>query len=170
MTRFYLPSTGAAAVSPAYGGWGETASADRRKMVSAKISSAMTNKSGSAILVNKTSLVRQFVSNPLAAQTISGTVKSYIRGLHAPSGTDICVSRLLIRVCSNDGTTFTGTLLSLSGYGGNNNWNTSLRNVDFADGDALTSVTVNDGDRLVVEVGGFLTIDTGDTVTLNFGD
>ena len=166
-TRFYLPSTGAAAVSPAYGGWGKTSSGDRLAMVQTKISSAMANKSAGSS--SGTHLVRQYVSEPLPAQTISGTVSCYARCLEDDS-TDIIVTRLLIRVCSNDGTSYTGTLLSLGGYGPGTDFDNSLKNRIFADGDSLSSLAINANDRLVIEMGYNSNIGALDIGRINFGD
>ena len=166
-TRFYLPSTGAAAVSPAYGGWGKTSSGDRLAMVQTKISSAMANKSAGSS--SGTHLVRQYVSEPLPAQTISGTVSCYARCLEDNS-TDTIVTRLLIRVCSNDGTSYTGTLLSLGGYGPGTDFDNSLKNRIFADGDSLSSLAINANDRLVIEMGYNSNIGALDIGRINFGD
>ena len=167
-TRLYQPSTGAAAVSPAYDSWSKTSGADALACVLVKISSAMENQTSDANSTgaSQTLLVRQYVSAPLAAQTISGTVKSYLRALANGSNVD---ARLSIRVCNNAGTSFTGTLLSLADYSSGNELNTSLRNKPFADGDTLSSLAINNGDRLVIEYGG-ATGTTGRTATINFGD
>ena len=164
-TRFYLPSTGAAAVSPAYGSWADDPNS-RLALVRTKISSAMTDQSASAGA--GTCGARQYVSEPLAAQTISGTVKCYIRCRELDAG-DNCTSRLLIRVCNNAGTAYTGTLLSLAHYGTSAEFNTSLRNIAFANGDTLSSLAINEGDRLVVELGNN-NEGANETTRLNFGD
>lgn len=165
MTRFYLPSTGAAAVSPAYGSWTDVPNS-RLALVRTKISSAMTNKSASA--GTGTRGARQYVSEPLAAQTISGTVKCYIRCLELDVD-DNCTSRLLIRVCNNAGTAYTGTLLSLAHYGTSTEFSASLRNIAFANGDTLSSLAINEGDRLVVELGNN-NAGGDNTTSLEFGD
>jgi len=161
-TRLYYPSTGAAAVSPAFDAWSNTAIADRIAAVRTKITSAMTNKSHT--LGQADVLLRQYVSEPMAAQTISGTVKCYVRGL---SDTEK-ISTLSIRVCNNAGTAFTGTLLALNHYGNNTNFATSLKNNIFANGDALSSLAINANDRLVIELGTRKV--SGSNGTLNFGD
>ena len=169
-TRLYLPSTGAAAVSPAYdAAWDVTTGADALACVLVKLSSAMGSQISGSLTeagVNDWGLIRQYVSAPLAAQTISGTVKSQARYLRS-SGETIH-DAISIRVCNNAGTSFTGTLLSLGSYK-NSDGSASLRNKMFADGDALSSLAVNAGDRLVIEYGAKRVGGDG-TGTINFGD
>lgn len=168
-TRFYLPSTGAAAVAPAFSGdWGRTAEADRVAAVTTKISSSMTDKVvGSPSSFTYAVLGRQYVSAPLSAQTISGTVKSQVRAKD-PDFEDHL--RLLIRVCSNDGSTFTGTLLALADHGTGASLTATLKNRAFASsGTALTSLAINSGDRLVIEYGVFTGV-LANASYLNCGD
>ena len=172
-TRLYLPSTGAGAVSPAFdGSWDVTTGGDRIAAVRTKISSSMTNKTTGTSASGKDHLLaRQYVSEPLAAQTISGTVKSYLRGFRSPGVTQ--KAQLSIRVCNNAGSSFTGTLLTLGEYGGGTQFNnTTLRNKDYLDGDTLSSLAVNAGDRLVIELGSLSAFasDGASNATLNFGD
>ena len=59
-----------------------------------------------------------------------------------------------VRILSGDGTTVRATPLSIADYSTAANWNTTLRNKIFADGDAgAGSYTTLPGDILVVEVG-----------------
>jgi len=168
-TRFYLPSSGAADVSPGFNaGWEETGDADRLKMVTTKISSAMTNKSGTTLITAGDLLLRQYVSAALEAQTITGDVKIYARASEALATVD-AFSRILLKVVSNDGGTVRGTLLSFGDYSTGAEWNTSLRNKSFADIDPPTSVTTLDGDRLVLEIG-FAHAAVISSAQINFGD
>ncbi len=74
-TRFYLPSTGAAAVSPSYAAWADTGQAGSRlKAVTTKISSAMAGVYVASVAGGERTLIRQYVSDPIPAQTITGTV------------------------------------------------------------------------------------------------
>jgi hypothetical protein len=166
-TRLYLPSTGAAAVSPAYdSGWGDTTGADRIAAVTIKIASAMASKSFPSN--SSGGLARQYVSPPMAAQTISGTVKCYLR----------CLENFLshnydgwigIRVCNNAGTSFTGTLLATGLHGPGTDFADSLENRSFADGDTVSSLAINAGDRLVIELGADQLTGTGGG-DFSFGD
>lgn len=168
-TRWYLPSSGAAAVSPSYdGGWEETSDADRLKMVTTKISSAMTNKSATTLSTAGDTLVRQYVGDPLDAQTIDASIRCFARALEAATTVD-AVSRIVLKVVSNDGGTVRGTLLSIGDYSTGAEWNTSLRNKSFANGDAPTSVAAQAGDRVVLEIG-FNHGAVVSSATINFGD
>ena len=156
-TRFYLPASTAADVSPGFDSWDGTGSAVRRELAEVKGSSAMAAgttiswaTTGSA---GKKHLDRQYVSNPLAAQTISGPIKMQLLVQEGSLTDNIDQIILSIRVVSNDGTAVRGTLLSLGSYGPTTEYSTAYRNKTGADGDALSSVNAQDGDRLVVEIG-----------------
>lgn len=156
-TRFYLPSSGAAAVSPAFDAeWERTADADRIACVTAKSSTAMTTKTFEESTASAHDvLARQYVSAPLSgAQTITGTVKGQARA--AENDLEINArSQLIIRVVSNDGATVRGTLLAADTGALANEWATALTNRFFprTAGSALTSVAALDGDRIVLEIG-----------------
>jgi len=96
----------------------------------------------------------QYVSEPLAAQTIAGTCKGQIRVSQdsALSRADQVVSSL--KICSGDGATTRGHLLALGPHGTTNDFAGPFgQNRKIADGDALTSTAAQEGDRLVLEVG-----------------
>lgn len=161
--RFYFPSTGASDVNPAFdAGWDRTADADRRKCVTTRISSADTRKlyatlagAGAQHCLN-----RQYVSAPLEAGSLSGTVKGQVRcGRAAGTGT----LALTVRVVSNDGSTFRGTAISLAAsqltsqpprFVGNS-VDTNRRMLDASDSASisLSTISVQAGDRLVIELG-----------------
>ena len=175
-TRLYLPNTGAADVSPVFtfeSTWNETTGADRIETATTKINSALTNKaSAKAVTANTDILSRQFVSNPIVAQTIAaGTVKGTIRVLESAGNDNIDKVRIKIIVVNGAGTTLTGTILARGSYGPTNEWATSLTNRRIADGDTTSAVTANEGDRIVIEIG-FLNTTTGTSITgtMNFGD
>ena len=168
-TRFYLPSTGAAAVSPAFdAAWEETSDADRLAMVTTRISSAMTDKTVNSLLAAQDALVRQYVSAGLAAQTINADVRIYARVSEALVTVN-AFSRIVLKVVSSDGSSVRGTLLAFGDYSTGAEWNTSLRNKSFADNDPPASVTTLDGDRLVLEIG-FNHAAVISSAAINFGD
>lgn len=177
-TRFYLPSSGAADVSPPFtlqASWNETDNADRLKMVTTRINSAMTSKSeGKANTANTRQLVRQYVSDPLEAQTIASTVtvKGTIRVNESAANDNIDKVSLKLIVVSNDGQTLRCTLLGLGDYGPTNEWATSLTARRIADGDTISAAcSVTAGDRVVIELGfNNTTAGTSITGTENFGD
>ncbi len=94
----------------------------------------------------------QYISEPLAAQTINGTVKGQFRAYQEAGGQ---FSRaLVIRVVSGDGFYIRGTLLSHFPASLTSEWNTSPQNRAFPPAaTALTEVVAQEGDRLVIEIG-----------------
>jgi hypothetical protein len=151
-TRLYFSSAQAAPVSPAYGGWDETAFGQRKALLLAKASGDILDVAEGVNAGAGSGLMSQFVSGPLESQTISGSVKSYLRALDNVGANDV-LSILLIRACNGDGSAYRGTLLAIFHYGPSTAWAGSFTNRVFADGDALSSLAVMAGDRLVVEAG-----------------
>lgn len=165
-TRFYLPSTGAAPVSPAYdAGWEDTANATSRlAMVTTRIDSSFVQASaletGSSTVNARDLLIRQYVSNPLSGnQTISGTLKGQMQISENNAAANF-MPQMVVRVVSGDGTTVRGTL-----HAGDTR-TTNVDEVTISTVEAnvknpaagispvtLTSVNALDGDRVVVEIG-----------------
>ncbi|KPJ63742.1 hypothetical protein AMJ44_14065 [candidate division WOR-1 bacterium DG_54_3] len=169
-TRFYLPSTGAAAVNPAFwSGWEKTDEADRLRMVLTKIGSAFATKACTENLPDPTDMLnRQYVSDPIGVHDFTGcTWKTYIRCLEDNAKANF-VLNVAVRVVSNDGNTIRFEISDAMGA------------TEFDDGE-LMNRTANDtssanssqnGDRIVVEIGiyapnGKTTLYTG---TMDFGD
>lgn len=168
-TRFYLPSTGSAAVSPAFdAAWEETGDADRIKMVTTRISSAMSDKSITTLITAGDALCRQYVSDALEAQTIDQAVTLYARA-NETLGTLDSTARAVVKVVSGDGGTVRGTLLSLADYSSASEFNTSNRNKAFIIGKGPTSVAAQAGDRIVLEIG-FNHGAVISSAAINFGD
>ncbi len=97
-TRIYLPQTGAAPITPAFGTWTETSGADRIAGVATRIGSAMTSKTQAhaATAANSTFLSRQYAFGPLAAQTIPiSTIKGTIRVLESAVNDNLDAMRLV---------------------------------------------------------------------------
>jgi hypothetical protein len=159
-TRFYLPNTGAAAVSPPWSaGWMGTDVADRRRCAIAKQNTSMATavRQTSQTSANTDVAARMYVSDPLLAQTITDTVKGQIRAAQDNTTYDHR-AQLAIRVVSGDGATDRGTLLAPDGGALASEFSTSLVNRKFplawvAPGNALGSVNALAGDRLVIEIG-----------------
>jgi len=179
--RFYLPSTATPSISPAFdAGWNVTAGADRRAMVTTKSNSALTVKNSTVnTMVPIQVLSRQYISDPIPAQTISGMVKSYIRAREMSMTLDAC-AQMIIKVVSNDGSTTRGILLDFS--------NASLAS-EFTSGaisinaqfprnnstNILNPVVAQANDRIIVEFGAksfynneLLNINS--SFVLNYGD
>lgn len=103
---------------------------------------------------NQKVLLLQYVSNPMQAQTISGTVKGQM--LFVQDDVQCAFDQTLLRiyVISNDGSVVRGTLLAIGSYGTTNLFATPpAQNRFLANGDALTTLAVLDDDRLVIEIG-----------------
>lgn len=108
----------------------------------------------------------QFISEPLNGETISGTVSIVVKC--GESGTtanaQLCV---VIRAVSNDGATIRGTLLTLATVDTEFATTAATR---IASASALTTTSIQSGDRLVVEIGAnFLAGGAGTTANQTFG-
>jgi hypothetical protein len=157
-TRFYFPATGAAAVSPAFAsGWELTGAAIRRPATTARGSSAFTTRQ---VAESSPSVVdvlwAQYVSAPLAAQTIGGTIKGQFVAFESSLLADMR-AQLVVKVVSNDGSVVRGTLLDFDAGGLWSEFETLGRNRAFprlGEGAAtLANLAVLDGDRIVFELG-----------------
>ena len=175
-TRFYLPSAGAAAVSPAYqAAWENSSQAGARlRCVVGKTVSAMASITTNEVSAtnNYDMLSRQYVSDQIAAQTISGTVFGQIRTSEANIAANADPA-IIIYVVNSTGTEVRGTLLSYFPAAQTNEYAlTTLTNRMFPASKALSSVTAQDGDRIVIEIGTRMinTIVTSYNILLSFGD
>ncbi len=154
-TRFYYVANTAPPVTPAFdGGWNSTTGAVRRLMDVAK--AATTEQSTVSIGTTGPTYTCQvqLVSPPLAAQTISGTVTVISRGRENTTNANVNKRARSVRVVSGDGLTVRGTSAAWAATTSTTELSgTTLQGQQHALTAALTSVTVLDGDRLVVEVG-----------------
>lgn len=185
-TRFYFPSTGAAPISPAFGGggaWGLTAGADRLAAVTTRISSSMVSKSsnsdgaGTGSLQSLSHLCRQYVYQ-IGAQTFSGTITGQGRGSESATSNNQrpCVK---IYIVSSDGSTVRGTVFANSETEVANpasEWTTSLvnRKTPWASESPATAAAIasSNNDYLVFEWGANkINVSLNNRfVTLSFGD
>ena len=177
-TRFYLPSSGAAGATPSVSGWDATTGYDRIKCVTSKSNSSHANKATAANTgQNLNFLARQYVSDPIGAQTITGTVKGIVLAFQSAS-TAGHANQLRIRVCSNDGSSFTGTLIDFNNgaqsatHQTTTGANRKLPRDWSGAGQSVTQVVANANDRIVIEIGarGFVNGESGETSTFDFGD
>jgi hypothetical protein len=164
-TRFYFPSTGAADLSPTYStSWHKTSNAQSSlALVTSKISSAFTTSA--SIITDTTSgarymLARQYVSAPLAAQTIpAGTIKGQMKALESSTGLNATFA-FNVSVCDSSGA-ITQTVLDIQASDATTTppeFAAALTNRRFQNSAEATSInydllTVNQGDRLVIEIG-----------------
>jgi hypothetical protein len=179
VTRFYLQAvdTDTLALTPD-AGWELITSILRYKMNTTKINKAFSTKGVAETSVSGVYdvIIAQFVSPPLAAQTITGTCKGIIRALESNLAADMQM-QCSIRTLSQNGTV-SGTLFALNSAVLTNEFDaTTLTNrkvpLNWAGaGAALTSVTCVDWDRIIFEVGyrALNTVATSYTGSLEFGD
>ena len=181
-TRFYLPSSGAAAVSPAFDAeWENTAATDRLKCVTTRINSTNSFKSTTDATATafRDTLLRQYVSDPIALGIISGTIKGQIRSSAASGAAAGVRAQLIAKVVSNDGSTVRGVL-----YAGDLDTSATANptsefsqaadtNRTFPRGGpvAISPVVALDTDRVVLELGyrKHVNVTTGN-VSLSFMD
>lgn len=160
-TRLYFSLTEPAPITNVSfdAGWSTTTGATRFFLSDSK------SRTGSAITIGNTiswantaqtkALDRQFVSRELRAQTISGSVSGQLM-VREYAGTDnVSVIITKMSIVSGDGTVVRGVLLPLGSYSTTAEFvnNATHRNKTIANADSLSSVTVQNGDRIVVEIG-----------------
>lgn len=175
VTRLYFPLDTASEVNPAFGGWGNTAEALRRKLADVKGASAITI--GSQIgpwTAATTALDRQYVSAPMNSgiSFSAVTVKLYLM-TREYALSDNSTSRLLVKIVNRAGDTIRQTLLALGQFGPATEYvnNVTHRNKAFADGDTVTGTyTTIQGDRLVVEIGHTDATGTTPEASCKFGE
>lgn len=176
-TRFYFPRTGAVVVSPAFDAvWTDDAGSVRRPTSTVKsgtLTLALVGGNGTVGVANV--LLAQYVSAPLAAQTISGTIKGqFVCGEYDPAVN--ARAQMVVRVLSGDGTVVRGTLVSAHSEALSSEWgpDTAPRSRKFPLA-ALSPVTLNSvdaqaGDRLVFELGARVDDNGAEQVELIVGD
>lgn len=103
-----------------------------------------------ATTTTSTTLFYQFVSPPLAAQTISGNIKGQMRAQQSNATGQTARTTIVVTVINPAGT-IVATLLGLTN--GSTDLGTTLTNRDYPLSTALTSYTCNTNDRIVIEVG-----------------
>ena len=155
-TRLYGVATTAAPITPAFdANWQDVTGAARRGLSLSKDAATETR---AAVAVtsgagNET-LGFQLISDPLEAQTITGTVTLVTRGRELANTDNIALRMHSIRVVSNDGTTYRSPNLIAFGSG---TLTTELTNAlagrVHLNVVAVSSVSAQAGDRLVVEIG-----------------
>ena len=156
-TRCYLPETEAADVSPTIStsDWGHIPGTPTRRRLRQRAADASTLTTTAVTpdaadhSVDANSHHRQYVSDPLCAQTISGTLTAQFQTLEAHANNNLQLT-IGVWLVSRDGTTLRSVLLAPTRKG--TEPTTSLRNTTFA-AENLTSRTAVDGDRLVIEIG-----------------
>lgn len=171
-TRVYFPNIGLPPVDPPapVGTDWEHANSNTKSLLTSPDTTALNTiaytPDAADDLTNKDAMHRQYVSEPLKAQTLSGNVKAQFQCLETLANNNLFLT-LKILVCSNDGTTTQATLLAIT-RDTTNELAVTLTNRNFPS-TALSSFTCADGDRLVIEVGlgGNISSGAGGTVGHN---
>lgn len=163
-TRFYFSASRSSGVIPTLSGSWNTGNSPLGHSMN-DVRGATTNVSGSAVGISgpvQYAHDRQYVSDPLAAQTIGGTgigiigqhlVKQQKFGVTGANHIYICVS-----VVSNDGSVVRGQLLTFGDYtslavSGFSSTATNRQLVDAGTYPNTNIVACQSGDRLVIEIG-----------------
>jgi len=176
-TRIYLPSTGAPAVSPAFGSvWEDADQSDRIAAVFTRGSTAMTTHTSNEETADTTAkdhLSRQYVIQ-VGAQTISGVVQCNARWAESNGATN-AFTTTYIELADSSGSRTGEILLNTTGTTGTPEMGTVLaaRNVPSrGDVHTMTSQTAANDDYLVMEMGSYNnnTSNIARTVTSRWGD
>lgn len=155
-TRFYLPASGAAAVSPAFStSWVQTTGAVRRRCVLAKTNTSVTGLTiGETVAAAEDVLYAQYVSDALpGGKAISGTIQGIIECSQASGAFDFC-SQVVAWVVKSDGTS-RGELRAPITTALSNEWSTfpARRFFPRAGTQTVNTVNAHAGDRIVLEIG-----------------
>jgi hypothetical protein len=160
-TRFYLNTRGQPRVRPSVGaGWENSNVAldvwrSRREMYTWHNGSEELSPFG---IDNQAAvhdlLMAQFISEPLSAQTISGTIRAVVQASESNSAANMR-SQMHAWVMAPDGSV-RGTLTTFTTGALASEWSTTVTSRYFpvgSTGTTVTSVTASAGDRIVVELG-----------------
>lgn len=174
-TRLYFSESRTVDITPGFAAFTETDGMLRREMSVHKSASAMANHTTgqTATAANSSQGIRQYISPPMAAHTISaGTWKGTILAFESATNDNVDAVRSSLRYWDVSAGAFGGTSLVALANGTVAEFNpTTLRAKRIAAGAATTSVVVDDGDRLVLDIGYTNTaIGTSISATLRFGD
>lgn len=168
--RLYF-STAAAPVTPpaADAAWQETAGSNNLALVRTPDNTALTTvtRAEAVTTTNYSVLLRRFVSEPLAAQTITGTVVALLRARESNAAGNMS-GEMTVKVITGDGSTVRGTLYAHPAHTTNaEEWTTTLSARPFPRGASITpanvtSVSAQAGDRLLIELG-YVAVNTSST-------
>ena len=171
ITRFYMPSTGTAEVSPTWEAtWSNTTMLKRIRCTTIRFNTTMTTETSPGITTGNC-LFRQYISDPFTAdQTFAGWVRGQIMGL-ASSSAAKCDSSVAMRIVSNDGTIVRGVLLAYTSEASPaNDYPTTLTNRYCPSQRNINTVNALYGDRLVIEIGTNSNNPSAKTSSQVFGD
>ena len=154
-TRFYLVINTPADVTPpaVLAGWGHSVDSVR-KLVTTPDSSTLANigysPDASDHIIDTNACHRRCVSDPLAAQTLSGNITAQIQCLELRASNNMFLA-LAVRVISNDGTTVRNESLGVT-RATSLEISTTLTNRTFPS-TSIGSFACASGDRILIELG-----------------
>jgi PAS domain-containing protein len=155
-TRFYYPSSWTAVGSTAYTAiWSQQTGVLRRQLWRGKFNATYACHSISELTTTASAynyIARQYISEPISG---SQFINGYVRGvMPARSSSASQAAKAALRVFIVDSAmAVRGTLYTSANSGVGNAFNTALRNIYMPSSSAVTSLTTQNGDRLVVEMG-----------------
>lgn len=156
-TRLYAQASQVPSISPAFAasGWVSTADAVRRTMATTKVAATEQISGNVGGNINDNSLCYQLVSPPLSgAQTVSGTLSVVSRSRELASTDNVNKRWRYCAVFSGDGLTLRGVAMAAVATTSTTELSpTTLQGQQHALSAVLTSVSAQDGDVIVVEVG-----------------
>jgi len=179
-TRFYLTNQSLPDTLPAFAaGWEQTSAPAFRSLASErKLWTPLKDyvAVNSSAVASRDVLVAQFISRPIRAGTIDGTIKGLIRCLESAAANDMR-AQVTVRVFASDLVTVRGTLIDFNAGALSNEFATgTLTNRKFplnwsGLGQAVTTVVAQDGDHVVLEIGYRIHAATSSvSATFRFGD
>lgn len=158
-TRFYFENTTASPLNSLGfdAGWEQTGGADRRfspRKGMQSVVSAMTNQTAQTVPITTTQqiLSRQYCTEPIPfRQRLEGTFSMVLRVLESATSANVFLAYVL-RAVSKDGNVVRGTLASSMTNAGTEYAASAATRIFSAV--ALSALTLEEGDRLILEVGG----------------
>lgn len=178
-TRFYFPAEGSGVppISPSFNaGWEQTGQATRLNLLYKPTLSALSTIADNGtrtvpITTTQDILCNQFVSDPIPAQRIdtSCLFSLVIRVFESATTANVTLA-IVVGVVSQDGGTSRGTLFST--FNVDTEWPLSASAATRIQAQtAVTAVTTQPGDRIIVEIGGHAAGPTaGTTYTMRQGN
>lgn len=174
-TRFWLSNAGAAPVSPAVdGGWEQSGQVVRALMMPklrTRTLQALANASAITVPITTTQDIvgSQWISEPIPPQRIIGTVSLVVRVFENANSNNVTLAAV-VKVVSQDGGTVRGTLFSTFSTGTEFPLSASAA-TRIVNAQAVTALTTQPGDRLVLELGGHAAAPTAaGSYTMRFGN
>lgn len=176
-TRFYMDDAVAAPITPAFdAAWEQTGAADRfysQRKGQVTAIGTLANQAAKTVPITTTQqiLARQYITEGMPRRTrVLARISMVIRTVESASTANVFLAWVL-RAVSNDGSTVRGTLGSSMTNTGTEFPTTAATRIFTLAGLSGTPLTLEEGDRLVFEIGGHAQAPTAaGTYTLRFGN